>query len=382
MRVALLTTDNREHFKDYGASTPRFGPAPEALLQGFAELPEIELHVLSCTQRPMQSPQKLTDNIWFHSLVVPRIGWLRTAYQGCVRAVRRKLRALQPDIVHGQGTERECGLCAALCGFPNVVTIHGNMAAQARLFRARIGSYLWLAARLETYALPRTAGVFCHSDYTELLVRPRARRTWPVPNPLRRDFFASLDRHPVDPPLLLCIGTITPRKQPLELLDVIAELHQRGLRFAVQFIGRANPAEPYARAFLNRIQSEPLRAFVSQVDELSILQLIDRFDSAAGLIHFPLEEAFGLVVAEALARGVKLFASRAGGIIDIASNVPGAELISPNDWTGLTNAISAWLSKGRPLAEGGQAIMRERYAPRTVAARHVEIYGEVLSSSS
>jgi hypothetical protein len=35
MKIALLTTDNREPFKEYEKEIPWFGTAPEALLQGF-----------------------------------------------------------------------------------------------------------------------------------------------------------------------------------------------------------------------------------------------------------------------------------------------------------------------------------------------------------
>src|SRR5665213_1482490 len=177
MKIAILTTDNREHHRKYNLPAPYFGTAPEALLQGFAQLPAAEVHVISCTQRPfVSSPEKLADNIFYHSLLVPKIGWLRTGYQGCIRAVRKKLKEMQPDIVHGQGTERDCAMAAIFSGFPNVVTIHGNMAELARLFPARVGSYGWLTARLENFALRRTTGVFCNSAYTEGLVRPRARK--------------------------------------------------------------------------------------------------------------------------------------------------------------------------------------------------------------
>src|SRR5260221_1965607 len=77
MKIALLTTDNRENFREYEKPLPYFGTAPEALLQGFTRLPEIEVHVLTCTQKPMCAPAKLAANIWFHSLHVRRIGWLR-----------------------------------------------------------------------------------------------------------------------------------------------------------------------------------------------------------------------------------------------------------------------------------------------------------------
>src|ERR1043165_2262439 len=127
MRVALLTTDNREFFKDYGCRTPYFGTAPEALLQGFALNKEIEIHVVSCTRVAMQSPEKLAPNIYFHSVCVPKIGWMRTMFAGCIRAARKKLNQIRPDLVHGQGTEEYCSISAVLSGYPNVMTIHGNM---------------------------------------------------------------------------------------------------------------------------------------------------------------------------------------------------------------------------------------------------------------
>jgi hypothetical protein len=189
MKVAILTTDNREHHRKYRLDTPYFGTAPEALFQGYATLPDVEVHVISCTQQPMASPEKLADNMWFHSLHVPKLGWLRTGYQGCVRSVRKMLKEIHPDIVHGQGTERDCALSAIFSGYPNVVTIHGNMGELAGLFRSRIASYGWLAGKLEDFILPRTYGVFCNSAYTESLVVRRAARTWRVSNPIRASFF-------------------------------------------------------------------------------------------------------------------------------------------------------------------------------------------------
>lgn len=379
MKVAVLTTDSREHFKTYGAPAPFFGTAPEALFQGFRSHEEVEIHVISCVQRPVASPEKIAPNIWYHSLFVPRLGWGRTAYQGCIRAVRKKLRQLQPEIVHGQGTEKDCALSAVLSGFPGVVTIHGNMAELARLFRARFGSYQWLAARLENFALKRSAGVFCNSEYTEQLVKPRATRTWRVPNALRLDFFAPLQR--AERPrqaTLLNVGVITPRKRQIQLLDLAEELNRRGLAFQFVFVGEVQAGDPYGARFLERIKPMETAGFARYLGTREVDELVRLFDQSSALVHFPLEESFGLTVAEALARNLKLFGSHAGGLIDICRDAPGAELFDPHDWASLAEAIAAWLGQGAPQPDGAGALMRSRYHPEVIAARHLEIYREVL----
>jgi glycosyltransferase involved in cell wall biosynthesis len=378
LRVALITSDGRLIIGRQDSELPSFGTAPEALLQGMALMPELEVHVLSCVQQPMRSVEKLAPNVWFHSLHVPKTGWLRTLYQGCIRATRKKLREIQPDIVHGQGTERDCAISAVLSGFPNVVTIHGNMAELARLFHARAGSYGWLAGKLENFTLKRTGGVLCNSAYTESLIRPRAKKTWRVPNALRREFFDAIPAG-ARPCVLLNVGAITERKRQLELLDLAQQLRQRGLKFEIHFIGRLIPSDAYAAAFVKRLKPLEAEGCARHLGELTTPELIRHFDSAAALAHFPSEESFGLVVAEALSRNLKLFGSRVGGIADIAAGVPGAELFEVNDLDGLTEAVAGWIAKGHPRAERGADVMRERYHPAVIAQQHLEIYREVMS---
>jgi glycosyltransferase involved in cell wall biosynthesis len=383
MKIVQLTTDAREHYRDYANPRPFFGTAPEALLQGFASQPDVEVHVVACVRRFMPTPVQLADNVWHHTLVVPKWGWMSTLYQGCIRAVRRKLRELEPDIVHGQGTERDCALTAVRSGYPNVTTIHGNMAELARMFGANTGSFHWLAGKLENYALKRTAGVFCNSAYTEEVVRPRARRVWRVPNALRNDFFkprTSLNR-PARP-TLLCVGVVTPRKRQLELLDVAAGLHKRGLDCEWQFVGEASAHNDYGAAFLKKLAPMTQAGFARHIGSKKTGELIECLDSASALVHFPLEESFGLVVAEALARDLKLFGGRVGGIVDIASGLPGVDLFDVNDWEGLQEGLATWLCAGCPKAVGASRTIAERYSPLVVAKRHVEIYREVLSTRS
>ena len=50
IKVAFLTTDNRDMQRDYGTPVPHFGTAPEALLEGFKQRRELEVNVVSCAR--------------------------------------------------------------------------------------------------------------------------------------------------------------------------------------------------------------------------------------------------------------------------------------------------------------------------------------------
>ena len=383
MRIAILTSDKREHDKDYANSKASFGAAPEALLQGLAAVPEHEIHVISCTQQPMRSPEKLADNIWFHCLHVPKFGWLRTGYQGCIRAVRKKIREIKPDLVHGQGTERDCAISAVLSGFPSVITIHGNMNAIAQLHRASFGSFWWWQARVENFTLPRTQGIICISEYVANLVRKYGTKIWFVPNAIQKMFFdfPRQESAPLKKPLLINVGVISERKRQHELIKLFESLRMEGLDFDVLFIGIL-PSFPYSTTFTSMMEEANRKhggfQHIPKLDNQSFCELYDR---ASAMVHFSNEESFGLTFAEAIARGLYLFASEVGAIRDVARGVDRVQIIGLNDWDGLKNRLRQWISSGawklpRPARPPEEFI--DRYHPVSVARKHLEIYRSAI----
>jgi len=380
MKIIQLTTDNREHHGEYDNPEPWFGAAPEALLEGFAKIPEVEVHVISCFRRTAPSPPTVFGNLRYHSPVVPKLGWMTTLYQGCIRATRKLIREIGADIVHGQGTERECAMCAVYSGVPNIVTIHGNMAELHRLGETFQNApvYGFMASRMETHALGKTNGVFCNSAYTESLVAPRAKQTWRVPNAIRGSFFRipKAGTCPRDIPLILNVGHLGARKRQLEILRMAAGLHREGHRFQLIFTGAMVTSNEYGRTFAEELQQAEKAGFAAHAGFLNAEALIDLMDEANGFIHFPSEEAFGLVVAEAMARGLKFFGANLGGIKEIAAGIPGAEL--HDDFPSLSHGITRWLESEAPKIPEAAITIRERYSPEAVARKHIEIYRELL----
>jgi glycosyltransferase involved in cell wall biosynthesis len=383
MKVAFLTTDNREQQAKYYLDQPFFGTAPSAVLDGLALLPEdVEVHVISCSKQLMNVPPKLASNIHFHQPIVPHIGWGRTAFAGCALAVRRALKEIQPDIVHGQGTERDCSISAVYSGFPNVLTIHGNMQRIYQMKLLGANSYYWLASTLETHALKRTSGVFCNSHHTRRLVEERTKKNWLVPNPIRPAFIATKapENRSNSVPIFLVVGVITRLKRPLEILETMKALFEAGHRFMIHFAGNPLATDTYGEGFQQLLDEARQQGYAEHLGMLDEEQLIRAMDKADALIHFPEEEAFGLVVAEALARNLKIFTARIGGIPDILEDTGGSELFE--DFTALKAGIEHWIKTGVPATMDNQTLMRERYSSTVIAQKHLEVYSEVIAAKA
>jgi glycosyltransferase involved in cell wall biosynthesis len=377
MKIVQLITDNREPYQAYDKEEPTFGTAPEALLQGFATIPEIEVHVVSCTKKPMKSsPEKLADNIYFHSLVVPHIGWLRTGYQGCIRAVRRKLREIQPEIVHGQGSERDQNISAVFSGFPNVLTIHGNMRLVAKVHQAAPFTFLWCAAVLETIVVPRSDGVVCITDYTRQAVSSLAKKTWLAPNAVDNAFF-QIERAPSPINRILCVATVDERKNQNALIRALDAL-QPEEKFEVFFLGSVDRKHAYAREFLELLETRPWCRYGGFANRAELRQ---HFATAAALVLPSLEDNCPMVVLEAMAAGVPVAAARVGGVPELIHDGKTGLLFDPHSAADMATAVQRLMKEREgPMVAQARSEARKRFHPEIIAARHLEIYREVLAA--
>lgn len=385
MRIAIITTDTRENiraaFHNGPATAPGIGFAPESLLQGFAHLPEVEVHVVSCLKAALPSPERIAPNIFYHGVAVPQTGWLRTLYQGCIRGIRKKLREIRPAIVHGQGTERYCAISAAFSGYPNVVTIHGNMRLIAAINRSPCFSHPWLAARLERFTLPHTDGVVCITRYTQSAVAGLARKTWVLPNAVDESFFEVQPSPDQDLSSIgLCVGMICPRKNQnafIRALDSLAE--QRP--FKILFAGEPE-STAYGEEFRQLIRARP---WCKHIGFLNREQLKARLTGAAFLALPTVEDNCPMVVLEAMAAGVPVMASNVGGVPDLVQHEVNGLLCEPERPETFHLSIARLLDDrelATRIAIEAKAQAQRRFHPQVIARQHLEIYHEVIHSKN
>jgi glycosyltransferase involved in cell wall biosynthesis len=183
-------------------------------------------------------------------------------------------------------------------------------------------------------------------------------------------------------PLLVNVGVISERKRQQEVLGLLESLRAEGLAFDTVFVGRCDMRGGYCRNFKARLETANARyGGFEHIESLDDAAFCELFDRASAMIHFSKEESFGLTFAEAIARGLYLFASDVGAVRDIAQGVTGVEIFDLNAWEQLKSSIRHWLVSG----ERRQGCLHtppsefvQRYHPAAIARRHVEIYEEVL----
>lgn len=377
-RLALLTTDNREDRRDYSPELPWFGTAPQSLLDGFALCPnEIEVHVISCTRRHLKSNLQLAANVFFHSVYVPPWAWLKTAYLGNILAVRRCLSHIRPDIVHGQGSERDCALTAAFSDYANVITIHGNMRRLARISHAPLWSFAGISSVLENIALRCCGGVVCLSSHSHDLAAPLARKTWLVPNAVDSSFFSVARNPSAQPPEILIVADLLPNKNILHFLESIAPFRE-SCPFTVRLIGKAQQDSPYVRA----IQSFADGNSWCGIEPFADRERIRAAMATATLLALPsIEENLPMVILEAMAAGLPVAASCVGGIPDLITDRSTGMLFNPGCPASICGAIRHLLdhpAEREQMAAAARKKVLRHHHPAAVAHAHLEIYRSML----
>jgi glycosyltransferase involved in cell wall biosynthesis len=171
-----------------------------------------------------------------------------------------------------------------------------------------------------------------------------------VPNPVRLERFAGVQRRQPARPTVLVIGRVAARKGVEDVVAVANILHERGFPALVRVVGGPGLWSDYT-CLLQDLPPENAE-YVGRVHPSGIA---DELAGADVLLQASKYEPFGLTVAEALAAGVPVVAtSEVGATEGVDPSV--VARVSPGDAQGLAEAVV-------------QMIGRLRSDPQTVSAK-------------
>ena len=140
---------------------------------------------------------------------------------------------------------------------------------------------------------------------------------------------------------LLCVGVVAPHKGQDVLLRALARLTEVG-DWTCTFVGSLSTAPDFVAELRQIIRSERLVMRVNFAGTLAGQELDAAYGRADLVVAPSRTESFGMVVAEALARGIPVVASRVGGIPEALSRSGAGILIPADDPAALETALREW----------------------------------------
>jgi glycosyltransferase involved in cell wall biosynthesis len=180
-----------------------------------------------------------------------------------------------------------------------------------------------------------------------------------------------------DPPAILTVAHMYPRKNLGLLLKAFARLRDAGVAFQGWIVGNGPSRQVWERLR----DSLALQDRVTFLGTLSRRQLVERYRRAAIFCLPSRQEGFGIVFLEAMACGKPVVAARAGAVPETVADGECGLLLDPDDPEALARALTALLRDPDLRQEMGEAGRRmvKRYGADRVAACFLETIQSALN---
>jgi glycosyltransferase involved in cell wall biosynthesis len=357
-------------------------------LRALLETGAVDLHVITCDKRLARDQRFEHGGITFHLLrtIAPVIPRAAVLYRLDVPRVHRTIAAIDPDVVHGHGTESVYAYAAVTSRYPAVISMQ---AVIAELFRAhtqfsRTWLEQWFTRIVEAQTLRRAGAVFVEAPFVTDLVRRvnPALQVRIAGNIVSAPFFA-VQRDRASSSRLLFVGRLTHTKGIEEGISAFHMLAADDERLSLDIVGEGERA--YVTGRLARLVAEGAgRNRIVLRGHLDAAAIAAEYRTAAAVVLPTYYDTSPNVIAEAMVAGVPVVAAAVGGLPYMLDDGANGRLVRPRDAAALAGAIHDLLARTDDTAARaarGRVVARGRYAPALLAARMLAMYRTVLGDA-
>lgn len=338
-----------------------------------------DLHIVTCLTDVEKAYTATVRGATVHYL--PRQGLGRvTSHRREVTAMKKELRAIKPDLVHGHGTGLFGG--AALgSGLPNVITAHGIVAREVELYTDSMMKLRGkLDVRYERTCLRKAADIIAISPYVQdEFKRYTKARFHLIENAVDRGFFA-IKPQP-EPGRILFAGSVIERKGLIPLVRAVGKASEARMRIDLRIAG-PTPDQAYLDALKKACDAAGITKSVTFLGQLDQKQLLEEYAKCCLFALPSRQETAPMAVQQALAAAVPVLATPAGGVPALVQDAVTGLLVDIGDDDTLAVALIRLLQDpGMRLDMGTQARADalKRFAPEVVAQKTVAVYKDILA---
>ncbi len=267
----------------------------------------------------------------FIALPSHKKGRASSLYKEDRAAIAQTLRQINPDLVHGWGTEDVYALAAATSGFPFVISMQGILTHY--ILHARTDPRTMFQALLEFFILRRTKELTCESHWAKSIMQRRApgAEVTCIEYGVHPDFFNASWQPEPQRPAALFVGTLVARKG---IHDVLQAFQSPRLKESELWIAGSGPLE-------NKEGTPPNVKWLGRLDRA---QLIVKMSKARCLVLPTRADTSPNVVKEARVMGLPVVTTPCGGQSDYIEEGRNGFLVEPGDIAQLTDRLHRLLS--------------------------------------
>lgn len=356
------------------------------LLRGFAALGNPELMLVSINES-LKEPVEIqfADNVRIYYLPEgPFPSSSLNYFFVSTGRLRKLIKSFQPDLVHYQiGGTLLFTRWASMFSLPHLITIHGIPWAELKIAKHwKQKLTIWLNAVIGDWLYPDN--IIQISAYSREQFRNRKiNRFCIIPNAIPARY-ADIGLKEKMTNHLVFVGILNDLKNQLFILQVLKELRDSGYLFTIEFCGGFGNAEYQQRveSYIKEHNLENLVRFNGWVAYSDLPNILERSDM---LVLTSRQEALPMSIAEAMAAGRPVLATRVGGIPEMIEDAVNGFLVTIDSTKLAVEALKKVYQNDSQMQTMGKAAKEKalsNYMAESVAERTLGFYQQLLTSKA
>ncbi len=299
----------------------------------------------------------------------------------CTRIINKYIREIKPDIIHYEtGNSFLLTKLFGIKGIEYLQTIHGMAFDEAKSKTSKKDKLIWyFNGLIQIMLMPKKIihlSNFSKNKYSKYKIEKNKI----IPNAIKSNFFDLKIKNQTDN-ILLYIGVINNNKNLIHILKSIKELKENNIFYSINIVGDFIDLN-YKNKILEYVNENNLLQLVKfhgWLEEKELLTVIEKSDI---LIVASNHESLPMSIAECMAAGKVIVASRVGGIPEMIDNYKTGYLFDNKSKEELNNILKKLHDNDneiKSMIKNTKENAYQKYHCDIVAIKTMNFYSECIN---